>query len=139
MFDELKTSLKLYDSVRVWVGVPPADAADAPAAEMGTGDGTGDGDCYGDVRGNSGGSPSSSKRARTDTPPLDPAGTSCVSLGGAQAEKPSQPPPSPPSPPPPPSGRVLTADVTAPMCSPCWRLLPSANALQVLISPLHTR
>ena len=136
MFEELKTSLKLYDSVRVWVGVPPADAAaDAPAAEMVTGDGDGDGD----VRGNSSGSPSSSKRARTDTPPLDPAGPSAVSLGGAQAETPSPPPPSQPAQPQPPSGRVLTADVTAPLCSPCWRLLPSANALQVLISPLHTR
>ena len=132
MFDELKKSLKLHDSVRVWVGVPPADAADVPAAEMGTGDGDGDGD----VRGDSSGSSSSSKRARTDTPPLDPTGPCAVSLGGAQGETPSQPPPPPP---PPPAGRVLTADVTAQLCSPCWRLLPSANALQVLISSLHTR
>jgi len=137
VFDELKKSLELHGSVRVWLGVAAADTADTPAAEIYNGDGN----VSTNSSSNSGssGSNGSSKRARTDTPPLDPAGPSAVSLGGAQGaqgETPSQPPPPPP---PPPSGRVLTADVTAQLCSPCWRLLPSANALQVLISYLHTR
>ena len=117
MFDELKKSLELHGSVRVWLGVAAADTADTPAAEIYNGDGN----VSTNSSSNSGssGSNGSSKRARTDTPPLDPAGPCAASLGGAL-----------------PAGRLLTADVTAPLCSPCWRLLPNANALQVLMFSL---
>jgi hypothetical protein len=117
VFDELKKSLELHGSVRVWLGVAANDAADTPAPVIGEGNVTANSSSSSSTSGSSSGS--SSKRARTDTPPLDPAGPSAASLVGAL-----------------PAGRLLTADVTAPLCSPCWRLLPNANALQVLMFSL---